>query len=108
MLPKKNGVDYIGWHTRNLGLARAFMSSLNACVSPGADIIVNTDADNQSRAADIPKLIAPIISGQADIVIGQLAAAFVALVSRLVVTLGDLVFLFFSYRQREKQAGWQE
>jgi glycosyltransferase involved in cell wall biosynthesis len=70
-LPKKNGVDYVIRHTRNLGLARAFMTGLDACVSLGADIIVNTDADNQYMAADIPKLIAPIVSGQADIVIGS-------------------------------------
>lgn len=70
-LAKNLGVDYVVRHTRNLGLARAFMTGLDACVSLGADIVVNTDADNQYVAADIPRLIAPIISGEADIVIGS-------------------------------------
>ena len=68
---KEHGVDYVVRHTRNLGLARAFMTGLDACISLGADIIVNTDADNQYVAADIPKLIAPVLSGEADIVIGS-------------------------------------
>jgi glycosyltransferase involved in cell wall biosynthesis len=68
---RASGVDHIVRHTRNLGLARAFMTGLSACIDLGADIIVNTDADNQYRAADIPKLIAPILSGQADFVVGS-------------------------------------
>ena len=68
---KSLGVDYIVRHLRNLGLARAFMTGLEACVSLGADIIVNTDADNQYFGGDIEKLIAPILSGAADIVIGS-------------------------------------
>jgi glycosyltransferase involved in cell wall biosynthesis len=68
---KKHGVDYVVRHTRNMGLARAFMTGLDACISLGADIIVNTDADNQYVAADIPQLIAPIVTGKADIVIGS-------------------------------------
>jgi glycosyltransferase involved in cell wall biosynthesis len=68
---KEHGVDYVVRHLRNLGLARAFMSGLEACADFGADIIVNTDADNQYCAADIPKLIEPILSGKADIVIGS-------------------------------------
>jgi len=66
-----NGVDHVVRHLRNLGLARAFMTGLEASISLGADIIVNTDADNQYAAADIPRLIAPILAGQADIVIGS-------------------------------------
>jgi len=68
---KEHGVDHVVRHLRNLGLARAFMTGLEASVSLGADIIVNTDADNQYVAADIPKLIAPILAGEADIVIGS-------------------------------------
>lgn len=65
-----HGVDHIVCHTRNLGLARGFMSGLDACLRLGADVIVNTDADNQYNAEDIPQLTAPIVAGQADIVIG--------------------------------------
>ena len=61
----KAGVDHVVRHTRNLGLARAFMTGLDAALSRGADIIVNTDADNQYNAADIPKLIEPILRGEA-------------------------------------------
>ena len=67
---KAHGVDHIIRHLRNLGLARAFMTGLEACIQFGADIIVNTDADNQYVAADIPNLIAPILSGKAQMVIG--------------------------------------
>lgn len=64
------GVDYIISHIRNQGLAQAFLSGMNACVAFGADIIVNTDADNQYHAADIQKLIDPILQGEAEYVIG--------------------------------------
>ena len=66
-----NGADRVVRHTSNQGLARAFMSGLNACLQRGADVIVNTDADNQYRAADIPALVAPILDATADIVIGE-------------------------------------
>ena len=64
------GVDHIVNFKANQGLAKGFMAGLEACLKAGADIIVNTDADNQYCAADIPKLIAPILSGEAEIVIG--------------------------------------
>ena len=67
---QENGVDYIVNHVRNQGLARAFMTGLEACVQLGADVIVNTDADNQYNAEDIPLLTSPILNGQAEIVIG--------------------------------------
>ena len=67
---KANRVDRIVNLQRNQGLARAFMAGLEASLAAGADIIVNTDADNQYCAADIPKLIAPILEGRAEIVIG--------------------------------------
>jgi glycosyltransferase involved in cell wall biosynthesis len=64
------GVDHIVSHTRNQGLAKAFMTGLHACWECGADVIVNTDADNQYNAADIPALVRPILEKQADLVIG--------------------------------------
>lgn len=67
------GVDYIVNFKHNQGLAKAFMAGIEACLQAGADIIVNTDADNQYCAADIPQLIAPILAGEAEIVIGSRA-----------------------------------
>lgn len=64
------GVDHIVRHKRHRGLARAFMSGLQECIRLGADVIVNTDADNQYNSADIPRLVAPIIEGRAEIVVG--------------------------------------
>jgi glycosyltransferase involved in cell wall biosynthesis len=66
----QNGVDYVVSHTRNLGLSRTFQTGLEACLWLGADIIVNTDADNQYNAKDIQKIIDPILQGKADYVIG--------------------------------------
>lgn len=68
---KQWGVHHVVSFTRNKGLAKGFMAGLDACLRNGADIIVNTDADNQYCAADIPKLIQPILEKQADIVIGE-------------------------------------
>jgi glycosyltransferase involved in cell wall biosynthesis len=68
---KQNGVDHIVHFRKHRGLAAGFSAGLEACLLYGADIIVNTDADNQYRGADIPKLIAPILKGEADIVIGD-------------------------------------
>lgn len=67
---KACGVDYIVDLQSNQGLAKGFMAGIEACLKAGADIIVNTDADNQYCAADIPRLIAPILEGRAEIVIG--------------------------------------
>ncbi len=60
---------------RHLGLARAFMAGLQASLARGADVIVNTDADNQYRAEDIPLLVEPILAGKADIVVGDRGVA---------------------------------
>ncbi len=68
---QKWGVHHIISFPRNKGLAKGFMAGLDACLRNGADIIVNTDADNQYCAEDISKLIEPIIEHQADIVIGE-------------------------------------
>ncbi|WP_144867130.1 glycosyltransferase [Hyella patelloides] len=64
------GVDHIVSFRRNQGLAKGFMAGIELALKAGADIIVNTDADNQYCADDIPKLIQPIIEGSADIVVG--------------------------------------
>lgn len=65
------GVHYIVHFKRNLGLARGFMAGLDLALRQGADIIVNTDADNQYNADDIEKIVRPIIEKKADIVIGE-------------------------------------
>lgn len=65
------GVHYIVRHRRNRGLARAFRSGVDACLRLGADLIVNTDGDNQYAGADIAALCAPILRGEADIVVGD-------------------------------------
>jgi glycosyltransferase involved in cell wall biosynthesis len=67
---KAHGVDHIVRFNYNRGLARAYMAGLEASIRAGADIIVNTDADNQYCAADIPRLVEPILRSQADLVIG--------------------------------------
>ena len=64
------GVHHIVNFSQNKGLARGFMAGLDGCLRNGADIIVNTDADNQYNAEDIQALIQPILDGEADMVIG--------------------------------------
>ena len=68
---RDHGADHVVGHTSNQGLARAFMTGLDACLQRGADVIVNTDADNQYRASGIPALVAPVLDGSADIVVGE-------------------------------------
>ncbi|MCD8396509.1 MAG: glycosyltransferase family 2 protein [Lachnospiraceae bacterium] len=65
------GVNYVVNFKRNKGLAYGFMAGIDACLRNGADIIVNTDADNQYAGADIEKLVRPILEGKTDIVIGE-------------------------------------
>ncbi|MDA3896626.1 MAG: glycosyltransferase family 2 protein [Desulfobacteraceae bacterium] len=65
------GVDHIVRNKQNKGLAFSFIAGLEASLRLGADIIVNTDGDNQYMGKDIPKLIAPVVEGKADIVIGD-------------------------------------
>jgi glycosyltransferase involved in cell wall biosynthesis len=67
---KAAGVEHIVRLGHNQGLARAFAAGIEAALRAGADVIVNTDADNQYCADDIPKLTAPILAGEADLVIG--------------------------------------
>ncbi len=68
---RKWGVHYVVNFKQNKGLARGFMAGLDACLRNGADIIVNTDADNQYCGEDIEKIVRPILDGKADIVIGE-------------------------------------
>ncbi|MCR5736191.1 MAG: glycosyltransferase family 2 protein [Eubacterium sp.] len=68
---KKWGVQYVVNFKKNKGLAKGFMAGLDACLRNGADIIVNTDADNQYNGDDIEKLVRPILEEKADIVIGE-------------------------------------
>jgi glycosyltransferase involved in cell wall biosynthesis len=68
---RTHGVDHVVRLTNNKGLAAAFQAGLDAGLKLGADVIVNTDADNQYEAADIPKLVAPILRGHADMVVGD-------------------------------------
>jgi glycosyltransferase involved in cell wall biosynthesis len=68
---REHGVEHIVRLTSNRGLAAAFQAGLDACLKLGADVIVNTDADNQYSGADVPKLVAPILAGEADMVVGD-------------------------------------
>jgi glycosyltransferase involved in cell wall biosynthesis len=67
---RANGVDHVVSFARNQGLARAFMAGLDASLKLGADVIVNTDADNQYDARDIPVLVKPILDKKAELVVG--------------------------------------
>jgi glycosyltransferase involved in cell wall biosynthesis len=68
---RANGVDHVVRLTNHKGLAAAFQAGLDAGLKLGADVIVNTDADNQYEGADVPKLVAPIVRGEADMVVGD-------------------------------------
>lgn len=72
---KDNGVDHIIRIPKHMGLAAGFVAGLDASLKHDADIIVNTDADNQYQAKDIPRLIEPILVGRADIVVGDRGVA---------------------------------
>nr|WP_284377199.1 glycosyltransferase family 2 protein [Amylibacter marinus] len=67
---KNAGADHVLRMSSHVGLARAFMAGVEECIRQGADVIVNTDADNQYCGADIPKLVTPIIERRAQIVVG--------------------------------------
>ena len=93
------GVDHVVSLSHNRGLAAAFMAGLESCLKLGADVIVNTDADNQYDAACIPDLVRPILDGRAAMVVGERPIAkmkeFSAL-KRLLQKLGSLVVRFVS------------
>ena len=93
-IAKKCGVDHVEKHLHNKGLAKAFMTGLETCLSLGADVIVNTDADNQYRGSDIEKLVKPILDRQAEIVIGARPTSDIAhfsIVKKLLQKLGSWV-----------------
>jgi glycosyltransferase involved in cell wall biosynthesis len=75
---RRCGADHLVRHTVNQGLARAFRSGLDAALLLGADVIVNTDADNQYAGSAIPDLIRPILDGRADVVVGDRRAGSLA------------------------------
>ena len=68
---REHGVQHIVSFPRNRGLAYAFKAGLDACLRQGADVIVNTDGDNQYRGEDIRSLVQPIVAGEADMVVGD-------------------------------------
>jgi glycosyltransferase involved in cell wall biosynthesis len=68
---RAHGVEHIVRLTNNKGLAAGFQAGLDACLKLGADVVVNTDADNQYQGADVAKLVAPILAGEADMVVGD-------------------------------------
>lgn len=94
-----NGVKHFVNMPHNCGLAKAFVAGINEALSMGADIIVNTDADNQYCADDIEKLVKPILNGEADIVIGSRPVSKIEHFSplkKLLQKLGSLVMRIIS------------
>jgi len=87
------GADHVVRLRRNKGLAAAFMAGIDASLKAGADFIVNTDADNQYAAHEIPRLLAPLLSGEADIVIGDRNIA-------------DLLHMSWQKRQLQQLGSW--
>lgn len=93
-IARQAGVDHIISNAINMGLASSFRRGLDTCLKLGADIIVNTDGDNQYAGGDIPKLIEPILSGKAELVIGDRQTAAIPHFSptkKLLQSLGSLV-----------------
>jgi glycosyltransferase involved in cell wall biosynthesis len=93
-LAKKLGVHHVVRHPRNMGLAAAFMTGIEHSLFHGADVIVNTDADNQYNAADIPKLVQPILEKKAEMVVGSRPISAVehfSLIKKLLQKIGSLV-----------------
>lgn len=91
---RQAGVDHVVSLQQNQGLARAFSAGLVACLKAGADVIVNTDADNQYDASCIPALVAPILEGRAQIVVGErpiMGVREFSLVKKLLQRLGSAV-----------------
>ncbi len=91
---KEQGVDHIVSFPHNQGLAKGFIAGLDACLKLGADIIVNTDADNQYNAKDIPRLVKPILEKKAEMVIGARPIETIksfSLIKKLLQKLGSFV-----------------
>jgi glycosyltransferase involved in cell wall biosynthesis len=98
-IAKKCGVDHIISFSKNQGLAKGFIAGLDACLKLGADVIVNTDADNQYMAADIPALTAPILAGKADIVVGARPIENIesfSIIKKMLQKIGSMVVRLFS------------
>ncbi|HEV2787618.1 MAG TPA: glycosyltransferase family 2 protein, partial [Solirubrobacteraceae bacterium] len=87
---REGGVDHIVRLTNNKGLAAGWQAGLDACLQLGADVIVNTDGDNQYDGKDIPKLVEPIVAGRADMVVGNREVHTIEHFSPLKVTLQRL------------------
>lgn len=90
---RAHGVHHVVRLTRNKGLAAAFTAGIDASLKLGADFIVNTDADNQYAGAEIGKLLAPLLSGQADLVIGDR-------------NIGELRHMSWQKRQLQRLGSW--
>jgi glycosyltransferase involved in cell wall biosynthesis len=91
---KAHGVKHVVSFSQNRGLAKGFMAGLDACIRAGADIIVNTDADNQYCGEDIAKLVLPILKGEADIVVGArpiMQTKHFSIIKKLLQKLGSWV-----------------
>ena len=93
-IAREHGADHVVRFARNRGLGHAFSAGFDTCVSLGADIIVNTDGDNQYNGADVSTLVRPILEGRADIVIGDRQTGGIAhfsFVKRFLQKLGSSV-----------------
>jgi glycosyltransferase involved in cell wall biosynthesis len=90
---RASGADHVVRLRRNKGLAAAFAAGIDASVKAGADFIVNTDADNQYAGHEIPKLLAPLLSGEADICIGDR-------------NIGELAHMSWQKRQLQRIGSW--
>lgn len=91
---RRHGVHAVVTHSQNRGLAAAFVTGIQTCLDRGADIIVNTDADNQYCSCNIPDLIAPILAGQADYFVGARPITDIehfSFVKKLLQRIGSLV-----------------
>ncbi|MGL1890180.1 MAG: glycosyltransferase family 2 protein [Spirochaetaceae bacterium] len=96
---KEYGVDHIVSFAQNRGLAEGFRQGINACLENGADIIVNTDADNQYKASCIKDLVVPILEERADIVVGTRPISDIkdfSLIKKMLQKLGSYVMRIFS------------
>lgn len=101
-IAERIGADHIVRHPRNLGLARAFATGLETALKLDADVIVNTDGDNQYQGDSIKDLVAPIVDGQADIVVGDRQVESVAHFSsarKILQRLGSMVVRWASGTQ---------
>ena len=108
---RQSGADHVVRLPRNQGLARAFTAGIEQALRLGADIIVNTDADNQYCADDIPALIAPILKGEADIVVGERPIDSIrhfSLAKKILQRFGSATVRFFSRTEvRDAPSGFR-